>query len=290
MKNLKNAKHTLLILSAILLIACSSETPKEETMQDIITMDSTIIDESPVESYSLPSPLKIASIFKKSGLRYKDGVTSQLKDPDKYLTSLSKALNLGVYSADLAYCILNKQNQEVIEYLNLSRKLAENLGMGVIFKKNNLINRFEKNIGKEDSLVMLVSEQQMVMDIYLNDNNQKHITSVAFAGAWIEIMYIASKAHGSDNEKVFNEKYSEQMSILGSIISALHVEEKKYPDISTLIKDLQEIKNSYDDLLSAKRKPDVSENEFSDEPTLTNIEVVFLAKKIETLRTKFING
>lgn len=283
-------KNIAFLVTLILLVACNEETSKEETLTDTTVEDSTTLVESQDESYSLPSPLKIASLFKKSGMKYKDGVTSPFKDPEKYTSNLSKALNLGVYSADLSYAILNKQNQAAVEYLNLSRQLGDGLGMGVIYEKNNLYKRFEKNIGKDDSLVELVSEQQMVMDIYLNENNQKHITSIAFAGAWIESMYIASQAHGSENEKTFNEKFSEQMTILESIIGALKIEEKKDPNISKLISDLQEIKSSYDDLLASKRKPDVAEDEFTEDPELTNVEVVFLSKKIEVLRTKFIKG
>lgn len=283
-------KNIIFIATGILLVACNDDTTKEETDTDTVVADSSLLVETPEISYSLPSPLKIASIFKKSGMKYKDGVTSPLKDPEKYTTNLSKALNLGVYSADLSYAILNKQNQVAVEYMKLSRQIGDNLGMGVIYEKNNLLKRFENNIGKDDSLAQIISELQMTTDMYLDENNQKQITCIVFAGAWIESLYIATKVHGADNEKAFNDRFSEQMRILGSIIDALKVEEKKDPNISKLIAELQEIKNSYDDLLAAKIKPEVAEDEFSEEPTLTGVEVVFLAKKIEVLRTKFING
>lgn len=283
-------KNIALLATGILLVACNGETAKEETLTDAIVEDSTLLVETQEVSYSLPSPLKIASIFKKSGMKYKDGVTSPSKDPEKYTSNLSKALNLGVYSADLSYAILNKQNQVAVEYMTLSRQLGDKLGMGVIYEKNNLLKRFENNIGKDDSLAQIISELQMVTDMYLDENNQKQITSIVFAGAWIESLYIATKVHGAENEKAFNERFSEQMRILGSIIDALKVEEKKDANIAQLIAQLQEIKNSYDDLLAAKVKPEAAETEYSEEPSLTGVEVVFLAKKIEDLRTKFIKG
>lgn len=285
------ARNIVSIAIVLLLAACNGQAPNDDAMNDsIITEPATFTDESKNITYSLPSPLKIASIFKKSGLKYKDGVTSPLKDPDKYTTNLSKALNLGVYSADLSYAILNKQNQVAVEYMQLSRKLGDRLGMGVIYEKNNLLKRFENNIGKDDSLAHIISELQMITDMYLDENNQKQITSIVFAGAWIESLYIATQVHGTGDEKAFNDKFTEQMRILESIINALKAEEKKDDNISKLIADLQEIKNNYDDLLSSKSKPDVTENELSEDPTLTGVEVVFLAKKIEALRTKFING
>lgn len=289
-KRSSSFKNIVILVIGILLVACNEEAAKEETLTDNTVEDSTMLQESQEISYSLPSPLKIASIFKKSGMKYKDGVTSQLKDPEKYTTNLSKALNLGVYSSDLSYAILNKQNQVAVEYMKLSRQIGDDLGMGVIYEKNNLLKRFENNIGKDDSLAQIIAELQMATDMYLDENNQKQITCIVFAGAWIESLYIATKVHGADNEKAFNDRFSEQMRILGSIIDALKVEEKKDPNITKLIADLQEIKNSYDDLLAVKIKPEAAENEYSEEPTLTGVEVVFLAKKIEVLRTKFING
>ena len=100
-------KGLLFFGATMLIVACSNETPKDENLTTTTTVDSSNTDseESPEVSYSLPSPLQIASIFKKSGLKYKDGITSSLKDPSKYTTNLSKALNLGVYSADLSYCV-----------------------------------------------------------------------------------------------------------------------------------------------------------------------------------------
>jgi hypothetical protein len=248
--------------------------------------------ESDEISYSLPSPLQIASIFKKSGLKYKDGITSTLKDPAKYTTNLSKAINLGVYSADLSYAVLNKQNQEALTYMKLSRSLADNLGMTSVFEQGNLSKRFEKNLGNEDSLAYIIAELQMVTDMYLDENDQQQITSIVFAGAWIESMYIGSKVFEKGKDKSLNNKLAEQMTILESIMGALKSQEKKDEAIGGLVADLQGIKTIYDALPSIKNAVEPTEEEESVEKelTLTDDEVSALTKKIEELRVKFING
>lgn len=282
-------KSSLFIAASMIFVACGSDTPKE----DIIT--SATEDSIPAEveteeiTYSLPSPLQIASIFKKSGLKYKDGVTSLLKDPAKYTTNINKALNLGVYSADLSYAVLNKQNQEAMNYMKLSRQLADNLGMGSVFEQGNLSKRFEKNLGNEDSLAYIIAELQMITDMYLDENDQQQITSVVFSGAWIESMYIGSKVYEKGKDKSLNNKLAEQMTILGSIINALKAEEMKDAAITGLIADLQSIKDIYDGLPSVKNNPEASEDT-EKELTLTDDEVAQLTAKIEVLRTKFING
>ncbi|MGZ6540230.1 MAG: hypothetical protein ACXVEB_17775, partial [Bacteroidia bacterium] len=277
-------KGSLFIAASLLLVACgNNEAPKDETAATP-AVDSASTpppsDETPEVTYSLPSPLQIASIFKKSGLKYKDGITSKLMDPSKYTTNLSKALNLGVYSADLSYTVLNKQNQEAMNYMKLSRQLADNLGMGSVFEQGNLSKRFEKNIGNEDSLAYIIAELQMVTDMYLDENDQQQVTSIVFSGAWIESMYIGSKVYEKGKDKSLNNKLAEQMTILGSIVKALKAVEKKDPAITGLIADLQSVNDIYNSLPSVKNNPGASEDNDKD-LTLTDDEVTQLTTKIE---------
>ncbi|MCW3070159.1 MAG: hypothetical protein JWO44_49 [Bacteroidetes bacterium] len=284
-------KSAMLIATGMLLASCGSETPKDDNLS--AGTDTTAAPEPTAEvedvSYSLPSPLQIASIFKKSGLKYKDGITSTLKDPSKYGTNLSKALNLGVYSADLSYTVLNKQNQEAMNYMKLCRQMADNLGMGSVFDQGNLSKRFEKNIGNEDSLAYIIAELQMVTDMYLDENDQQQVTSIVFAGAWVESMYVGSKVYEKGKDKSLNSKLAEQMTILGSIVNALKAQEKKDPAIGGLIADLQGVKDIYDSLPSVKDHPEANEDT-EKEMSLTDDEVSTLTTKIEAIRTKIING
>jgi len=221
-------KGAFFIVATMLIAACGSDNTKEESITTPV--EDSVVAEAETEeiTYSLPSPLQIASIFKKSGLKYKAGITSELKDPAKYTTNLSKAINLGVYSADLSYAVLNKQNQEAMTYMKLSRQLADNLGIGSVFDQGNLSKRFEKNLTNEDSLAYIIAELQMVTDMYLDENDQQQVTSIVFSGAWIESMYIASRVFEKGKDKSLNNKLAEQMTILGIIIKpSLNVPSRK---------------------------------------------------------------
>ena len=287
-KNSLVLKGALFIAASMVFVACGSDSPTDETIAP--TEDSVVAEVQTEElTYSLPSPLQIASIFKKSGLKYKAGITSDLKDPAKYTSNLNKAINLGVYSADLSYAVLNKQNQEAMTYMKLSRQLADNLGMGTVFDQGNLSTRFEKNLSNEDSLAYIIAELQMVTDMYLDENDQQQITSIVFSGAWVESMYIGSKVYEKGKDKSLNGKLAEQMTILGSIINALKAEEKKDAAIGGLIADLVVVKDVYDALPSVKNNP-AGEDDAEKELTLTDDEVTQLTTKIAVLRAKFING
>jgi len=137
-------------------------------------------------------------------------------------------------------------------------------------------------------LAYIIAELQMVTDMYLDENNQQQITSIVFAGAWVESLYIGSKVYEKSKGKDLNSKLSEQMTILGSIINALKAEEKKDANITGLIADMESIKAIYDSLDSVKKYNEAA-NEDAD-ITLSDEEVTKLTTKIEEVRTKIING
>ena len=90
--------------------------------------------------------------------------------------------------------------------MKLSRQMADNLGIGAVFEEGNLAERFEANLNNEDSLAYIIAELQMVTDMYLDENDQQQITSIVFAGAWIESMYIGAKVYEKDKIKENSRK------------------------------------------------------------------------------------
>lgn len=278
----------ILLLIGTFIAGCGNESTTDVDKAEVITEDTASTDEMIAVTYTLPSPLQIASIFKKSGLKYQDGFTSCQKEPADYMTNMSKAINLGVYSADLSYALLNKQNQTAMEYMKLSRQIAGYLGLGSVYEVNDIAKRFEQNIGTEDSLTVIISELQMEMDFYLDENNQKQITAIAFAGAWIESMHIASEVNKKSKEKVLNKKFAGQMEILESIINALKANEKTEPEIKEVRESLQKIQNSYETFPAVKESRDSEKG--NEKIELSDKEIELLSKEITALRWKFING
>ncbi len=128
----------------------------------------------------------------------------------------------------------------------------------------------------------------MASDTYLSANNQQQITSIAFAGAWVESIYIGSKLYEKGKSEVLNKKLAEQLNILSSIIKGLTMQVKKDPAIAGLVTDLQTIQDVYNELPSVKNNPNVEDSEI--ELSFTEDEIASLTKKIEEVRTKFING
>jgi hypothetical protein len=216
---------------------------------DVTKNQAVVLDDEDAENansedevtYILPSPLQIASIFKRSGMSYVSGIASNPDDINKYTGAFNKALAMGVYSADLAYTVVNKQNQESLTYLKTIRELADGIGLSSVFDSENLLSRFEKNVGNEDSLAYIISDLQIDMDAYLEENEKEHLAMLIFTGAWTESVFIGSKTVEKNNNQKITNRLGEQFVILGNLIKALQTQQKANEQIPMLIAELQTI-------------------------------------------------
>ncbi|HLG02162.1 MAG TPA: hypothetical protein VI731_01115 [Bacteroidia bacterium] len=270
------------------IFACNNETPGGG--QD--TANSDTIAEAPemLESgTSLPSPLLVAAMFKRSGLKYLPGLTNRTENSSKYTTSITRAQNMGVYSADLAYAILNKQANEGRKYLRTIREIASQINLGKVFDQGNLYDRLNANMEREDSIVSILADIQYATDEQLEQNELGHLNGIIFAGAWVESMYIGSQVYRSDTSQALFNALVTQLAVCNSIIHELKVNQAHDPDIPQLIADLSAIQATIDAMPSMKKFSETPDMELSDvHPSREELQPVI--KKIEELRAKIING
>ncbi len=242
------------------------------------------MSEQDSETFLLPSPLQIASIFKNAGLSYFPGLTSPVKDAAQYNSTYDRALNMGIFSADLSYCVLNKQTQDALDYLKVVKALADKLGFGNVFESNSLLKRFQSNMGSTDSLASVIADLQMETDSYLEANKQKYIGVIAFTGAWIESMYLGSKIYEKGKSSNVSSRISEQMNILDNLIKLLTKYQAADNSMAALIKEMQAMQDTYAAYSEVKNyNPD------GDQPiVLTPDHIAQISNMVQDLRAKFI--
>src|SRR5690554_6238280 len=124
MRLMKKQLLFILLSSSFLWFACESNNENVTTEEELVE---EVAKEEESMSYLLPSPLQIAEIFKNSGLTYIGDLTNSTELASSYNTKYSQKLNFGVYSADMAYCIINNQTQSAINYLSTLRELSEKM-------------------------------------------------------------------------------------------------------------------------------------------------------------------
>ena len=163
----------------------------------------------------------------------------------KYSTNFKKAINLGVFGADLGYVTLYEQTQDAISYLTAIKSIGDDLGVSSAFDME-LVSRFEKNIGNQDSLLVLVSDAYKSSDRYLKNNQQNDVGGLILAGGWIESLYFATNAAEMTGNEDVIKRIGEQKATLSNLIKLLTPFYSK-PEFTSLVDQLIEL----DDLFAA---------------------------------------
>lgn len=172
------------------------------------------------EIFSIPSPIQTAILIKQVGANYDKTILNEPKNYSNYSTKFQKALNLGVYGADLGYVTMYEQTQDAIGYLASVRKLADELGVSGAFDLS-IVDRFEKNMGNKDTILALVSDAYRASDSYLKNNERDDLGALVLAGGWVESIYFATHvAKVSKNEEVI-KRIGEQKKTVENLIKML---------------------------------------------------------------------
>jgi hypothetical protein len=275
----------------------SNDADKKEELKDTtVSVNSTNLSNDNTNEtnlYSLPSPMQIATILKKAGLKYYPGLTNPTDNLSKYNSgnTVNKTLIMGVYLSDLSYCILNKQNQESKNYFKTCSRLSESIGLANAFQGNNVPARLEKNMNNGDSVSNIMSEIQLESDNVLEESKQEYISVIAFTGAWIESMYIGTQVHAKEKNTNVSTNIIEQMGIAENIIKALKANSSKDADVTVLLQDMNALNDMYNNFKSVKEikatDPDVIDPA---KITITIDELLNFSKKIEEIRNQIIKA
>ncbi len=246
---LVNLKKPLVFLSACTLMMMSgcgnSETKDPDTLPPV-TPDSsqTSLLNVDGEMFSLPSPIQTAFLIKNTGAAYSKNVLNPSNKSTRYSTTFSKALNLGIYGADLGYVTIYDQSQDAIGYLNSAKRLADDLGVSGAFDAAT-IDRFSKNLGNKDSMLVLVSVAYRSSDAYLKNNDRKDVSGLVLAGGLLESLYFATNLYSNKQNKDIEQRIAEQKSSLKSLINLL-TQFKSQTEYAEFIDSLNDLAKVYE--------------------------------------------
>lgn len=237
-------KHLFLGFCTFILIACGES---EGNLNETKTIAEDPIEEEAIQDFDfiLPSPLRVASLFKNAGLVYQKGISNDTENIRKYSSHLSKQLNLGIYTADLSYAVINEQHQETRNYMKVVKTLSDELDMSSIFSSKSLFETFERNMSNGDSVIYVITTLHEELDEHLEDNNKSYLSAVYFAGGWIESMYIGAKVSRLKTNRKLLSRLVEQMMILENLIKGLEMNPNKSTELKSLISDIEELHSIY---------------------------------------------
>jgi hypothetical protein len=243
---------------------------------------------------SIPSPLEMTNMIKATGVRFDKSCLNPASNAIKYNNTLSQALNLGIYSADLSYCSTFDQTQDAMQYMGTCKKLADQIGvMGGL--SENTIARLEKNVNNKDSLLNLVSETYAATDAYLKENDRASLSAIIVAGGWLEATYLSTRLAKSNPKNIsIMERIAEQKEILNNLVSLL----ESYPqdaNIKSTITEFKALQSLFEPIRVTAEKGEVSVDMVKNTSQVTDRNSISitpeqlgaLTKAIEDLRTKY---
>jgi hypothetical protein len=285
--NIKNFKNAFILLISCTFIACQNNTDNSEVIdnenQNEVAVDTTFSNESKEQDndyqFIPPSPIQIGLILEKAGMEYMPNVANPAEDVDEYTDKFSQSICFGVYSCDLAYCVLNNKYDEASAYLKSIKSLGSKIGLETVFNSEDIITRFENNIGNKDSIVDILIYVQENTDAYIDDNGMSDLSVIYFLGAWIEGMYLGVKTLDKTSNNNIGILLSEQMGILELLLAGLEHINEKTDDIEDLNSSVTELLEAYNNLESIK-----SAAEFKD-----NLDIDLNAQEIEIISGKIID-
>ncbi len=178
----------------IMLAGCSHHevvvAPPDEVIKDS-TKNSTIANLDMLMS-NIPAPNVLSKELTKEGAQENK---SLLNSPDKassYSTSFQQAVNMGIYGADLGYLAGYNQMQDVLQYFSQVAKLGSSLGISSVYDQQ-LADMFKNAAAKnKDTLNALIQTSFDRAQKELYSNKRATISTLIFAGGWIEGLYIAT--------------------------------------------------------------------------------------------------
>ncbi|MGB0886804.1 MAG: hypothetical protein ACPGSL_01665 [Vicingaceae bacterium] len=238
-----------LLVLAMFAFSCGNETPKNQEIEEPIEEkdpNSTQLMEIDGKVFSIPSPIQTAILIKNVGSNYNKEILNEPSKLASYSTNFKKAINLGIYGADLGYVTLYDQTQDAISFLTAVKSIADDLGVSSAFDIE-LVERFEMNIGNQDSLLVLVSDAYKASDRFLKGNEQNNIGSLILAGGWIESLYFAVNTAEMTGNKDVITRIAEQKTTVINLIKLLTPYYSK-PEYTVLINDLIELNKTYEQI------------------------------------------
>jgi len=204
-----SATSLLTVLTALLFTGCggsgTQDSQANQEAADTIAKEVTLTPEQHSLLYTFPTPFEVTMMLEKAKAGYIFDITNSPSKVDNYGTEFSKALNLGVYSADLSYSATYNRPEETGQFLNVTKKLADELGIAGVYDQS-LLDRVKKYNNNKDSLVGMINQVLSSTNEFLSKNNRNQIAVLIATGGFVEGMFLAASLNevAKDNHLIAN--------------------------------------------------------------------------------------
>lgn len=197
--------------------------------------------------YCVPSPQLVNLYIKSLGIYPERSAINPISNTERYTTTFRKALNLGVFGADMGYMNVFTMADNTGEYLKAIQNLAADLSLGGIFNRE-FFTHLDGLKNNQDSLIRFLNSAFIKADFYLKDNSRQQVCALIVAGGWIECFYLLSYTYSKYKNKEVFEMLMQQKYILDNIIKMLAPYYESSAEIQLLTDSMVDLAYDFDAL------------------------------------------
>lgn len=237
----KYLSNISIIMVAVLAISCSSKQNNENN--DLSLNKEEVIRK--VIKYPIPTPDKITTALNDAKATFIFSLCNPPEKVDKYITDKDKALNLGVYGANMSYSSTYGMKQETLNYLKVCKKLIDELQISTEFNAS-FAERVEQNIDNKDSLTNIISNSFLDTYAFLQNNGKDYLSILVMTGSWVEGLYTTIEiAKSTPKNQVFLRVVANQKQTLDKVLELLE-QNKESKNVEETLRMLQPIKKAFE--------------------------------------------
>lgn len=258
---MKSLKSLLSIcLASSMMFSCSNGGNANKQKSVASEIDEVSVEQIVEDLATIPTPTSfdLMSSLNKAGIPYIMDITNSLANQENYLSTKQKALNLGVYAADLSYDVTYQKKAETEEYLKCILGLASDLNISVDADK--ISEKFQNNIDNVEELASAVKDLIKDSQFILNQTSQTETALLFLIGSWVESAYICvSVSEMTDNSENFANVALSHFEYASTIIKYLE-SKKDDADFGGFYEQLLDIQNKTNELKNDKANADKRES------------------------------
>lgn len=196
--------------------------------------------------YNIFTPSDMSNLINEYSSFYKSSLVNSLSNTSKYTQSTSKALNIGVYGADLNYLWVFEQSQQAATYVANIQKLADQLGVPSNYIAE-IAKQGETHSKDVDSLKAIARTAYKGLTGYLNDCGRGNSSALVLLGGWIETLYIAINMYSQPDAKMVSRIATQKFSL--SIIINLLQNQQNDIDVASYLVMLRKLRKAFDEFV-----------------------------------------
>lgn len=251
----------ILMTSFIYLTSCNScknrAAEKQQAKAERNQVD-TIEKQIGANVYPLPTSAEVIKMLTDLEVGYIIGISNPAENSKKYFISTTRAINMGVYGADLSYATLYNMQQQVIGYLQAIRSLANELNMVKIYNAA-LYDSIKKNYDNRDHLVNILTSTFNDTYLYLADNDQQALALLVVGGAWVEGMYLTTHVSEAAYQVAGISRVLIEQKKSFDLLLEITQPYANDPSISDFVKKLDPIKKVYEGLATSLTEQNIKD-------------------------------